>query len=165
MEAYYPDQKRYLFDSGIHCPLIVRIPEKYKHLWPAKSVGTTVDRIVSFVDMPKTWLSLTDVAIPDYMQGDIFLGKNKAPEKEFHFAFRGRMDGRNENARAVYDKEFVYIRNYMPYVQWMQYLDYLWKVKATEAWDNYVKEGKGTEAQRKFFFPKGYSGELYDLKK
>jgi arylsulfatase A-like enzyme len=156
--------KRYLFDSGIHCPLIVRIPEKYKHLRPAKSVGSTVDRIVSFVDMPKTWLSITDTDIPDYMQGDIFLGDQIEPEKEFHFAFRGRMDGRNENARAVYDKDFVYIRNYMPYVQWMQHLSYLWKAKGTVAWDKFVKEGKGNEAQRKFFFPKMHSEELYDLK-
>jgi arylsulfatase A-like enzyme len=156
--------KRYLFDSGIHCPLVVRIPEKYKHLYPAKATGSVVDRIVSFVDMPKTWLSLTGVDIPDYMQGTIFLGDQMEPEKEYHFAFRGRMDERFENARAVYDKDFVYIRNYMPYVQWMQPLSYLWKAKATEAWDNYVNEGKGTEAQRKFFFPKMFSEELYDLK-
>ncbi|MEP5913884.1 MAG: sulfatase, partial [Flavobacteriaceae bacterium] len=110
-----PRSKRYLFASGIHSPLIIRIPEKYKSLYPAKEVGTIVDRLVSFVDMPKTWLSITGAPVPNYMQGNIFLGKNTEPEQEYHFAYRGRMDEGNENARAVYDKEFVYIRNYMPY--------------------------------------------------
>ena len=53
-----PRSKRFLYSSGMHCPLVIRIPEKYKHLWPAEKPGMTVDRIVSFVDMPKTWLSL-----------------------------------------------------------------------------------------------------------
>ena len=29
-----PRSKRFLYNSGLHCPLIVRMPEKYKHLWP-----------------------------------------------------------------------------------------------------------------------------------
>ncbi len=159
-----PRSKRYLFSSGIHCPLIVRIPEKYKHLYPAKAPGSTVGRIVSFIDMPKTWLSLTGSEIPDYMQGDIFLGDDKDKAKEFHFAFRGRMDERNENARAVYDKRYVYIRNYMPYVPWMQYLEYLFRQKATTAWAEHVESGKATEVQSRFFSPKGFTEEFYDLK-
>ncbi len=57
--------KRFVYSSGIHCPLVVRIPEKWKHLYPAERPGMTVDRIVSFVDMPKTWLSLAGAEIPD----------------------------------------------------------------------------------------------------
>ena len=53
-----PRSKRFLYSSGVHCPLVVRIPEKWKHLWPDEEVGSTIDRLVSFVDMPKTWLSL-----------------------------------------------------------------------------------------------------------
>jgi arylsulfatase A-like enzyme len=160
-----PRSKRYLFESGLHCPLIIRIPERFKHLWPAEKPGTQVDRLVSFVDMPKTWLSLTGSNVPDYMQGNIFLGKQTEPEKEFHFAFRGRMDERCENARAVCDKEFLYIRNYMPYAPWMQHLDYLWKMKATVAWDNHVKSGKASEVEARFFAPKGWTEELYDMRK
>ena len=57
-----PRSKRFLYSSGVHCPLVIRIPEKYKHLWPAEKPGMTVDRLASFVDMPKTWL--TRAAIP-----------------------------------------------------------------------------------------------------
>ena len=69
-----PRSKRFLYSSGIHCPLVIRIPEKWKHLWPASRPGMTVDRLVSFVDMPKTWLSLVGAEIPSNFQGTIFIG-------------------------------------------------------------------------------------------
>lgn len=159
-----PRSKRFLFDSGIHCPLIIRIPEKYKHLWPADKPGMKVDRLVSFVDMPKTWLSITNSKVPDYMQGNIFLGPNTEPEKAFHHAFRGRMDERNDNVRAVRDKQFLYLKNYMPYAPYGQHLSYLWKMKATQAWDKYNKDGKTDAVTGRFFKPKAYTEELYDTK-
>ncbi|HKL21580.1 MAG TPA: sulfatase, partial [Tichowtungia sp.] len=158
-----PRSKRYLFESGLHCPLIIRIPEKYKALWPAEQPGSTVDRLVSFIDMPKTWLSITQSDVPGYMQGQIFLGPDTEMERPFHFAFRGRMDERIDNARAVCDKRYLYIRNYMPYAPWMQHLSYLWKMKATQAWDEQVQSGKTTEVQSRFFSPKGWTEELYDM--
>jgi len=155
--------KRFLFSSGIHAPLIIRIPEKYKYLWPKKKVGTKVERLVSFIDMPKTWLNITGSEVPDYMQGKIFLGKEKEKEAKYHFAFRGRMDERLDNARAVYTKDYLYIRNYMPYAPWMQELEYLWRAKATQAWAEHVKSGKANEIQSQYFYPKMYSEEFYDL--
>ena len=158
-----PRSKRYLHATGIHTPLIVRIPEKYKSLYPADAPGSTVDRIVSFIDMPTTFMSLCQVEIPAYMQGRIFLGNKKDPEREYHFSFRGRMDERAENARAVYDKEFVYIRNYMPFTPWMQHLDYLWKMKATEAWEDYAMTNADDIEKSKYFYPKVYTEEFYSL--
>ncbi len=157
-----PRSKRYLFESGLHAPLIIRIPEKFKALWPS-TPGSKIDRLVSFVDMPKTWLSLTGSNIADGMQGTVFLGDGIEPEPEFHVAFRGRMDERCDNARAVCDKRFLYIRNYMPYVPWMQHLNFLWKMKASEAWEAHVTSGRATEVQSRWFAPKGYTEELYDM--
>ncbi len=158
-----PRSKRFLFSSGIHCPLIIRIPEKYKDLWPAEKPGMTVDRIVSFIDMPATWLRITDTKIPAIMQGQAFLGTEPQPERAFHYAYRARMDERNENARAICDKQFLYIRNYMPYTPWMQPLNYLWKMKATQAWVEHVESGKASEIEARFFKPKGWTEELYDM--
>ena len=73
------------------------------------------------------------------------------------------MDERNENARAVCDKQYLYIRNYMPYVPWMQHLEYLWKMAATVAWEEHVKSGMASEVQARFFKPKEYTEELYDM--
>ena len=158
-----PRSKRFLFTGGIHCPLIIRIPEKYKDLWPAEKPGMTVDRIVSFIDMPATWLRITDTKIPTIMHGQAFLGAESRSERAFHYAYRTRMDERNENARAICDKQFLYIRNYMPYAPWMQPLNYLWKMKATQAWVEYVESGKASKVEARFFEPKGWTEELYDI--
>ena len=158
-----PRSKRFLFRSGLHCPLILRIPQAYRALWPADSPGSTVERMVGFVDMPKTWLSITGSAVPEPMQGRVFLGPDTEPERDVHLAFRGRMDERIDNARAVTDKRFLYIRNYMPYVPWMQKLTFLWNMKASGAWVQAVADGKADEIQSRLFFPKGQVEELYDM--
>ena len=159
-----PRSKRFLFDSGIHAPLIIRIPEKYKHLWPADKPGDTVDRLVSFVDMTKTWLSLTQSETPNYLQGRIFLGEKKETESPYHFAFRARMDERPDNQRAVRDKRFLYVKNYMPYMPWGQRLQYLWKMEATKAWDAHHTAGLTNALTGRFFSHKP-SEELYDTTK
>ena len=51
-----PRHKRLLLDSGMHVPLLIRFPEKYRHLAPA-APGKSLDRLVSFVDFPATVLS------------------------------------------------------------------------------------------------------------
>jgi N-sulfoglucosamine sulfohydrolase len=156
-----PRSKRFLYSSGVHCPLIVRIPEKYKHLWPAERPGTTVDRLVSFVDMPKTWLSLAGAKIPDTMQGTIFLGKGIEPEPQYHLSFRERADQRCDSVRMIRDKRYAYYKNYLPYAPAGQYLAYLWKIPAAPAWEQYHREGKTDAVTGRFFEPR-VSEEFYD---
>jgi len=154
--------KRFLFNSGTHCPLIIRIPEKFKHLRPAKP-GAQIDRLVSFVDMPKTWLNLCGAETPDYLQGKIFMGPDAEP-REYHVSYRGRMDERCDNVRAIRDKKLLYIRNYMPYAPWGQRLTYLWRMKATSAWEKHHRDGKTDEVTGRFFGTKPME-ELYDTTK
>ena len=156
-----PRSKRFLYSSGVHCPLVIRIPEKYKHLWPAEKPGMTVDRIVSFVDMPKTWLSLAGARIPDTMQGTIFLGKELEPEPQYHLSFRERADDRCDSVRMIRDKRYAYYKNYMPYAPAGQYLAYLWKIPAAPAWEQYYREGKSNAITGQFFEPR-VSEEFYD---
>ncbi len=157
-----PASKRFLTDSGTHCPLIIRIPEKFRHLWPAEQPGMTVDRLVSFVDMPKTWLSLAGAEVPEHMQGRIFLGPDQEPERTTHFAFRGRMDERYDSVRAVRDKRFLYLKNYMPYVPAGQRLNYLWQMVATQAWQAHHRAGLTDAITGRFFRPRPQVEELYD---
>ncbi|MDA7904618.1 hypothetical protein N9B45_02830 [bacterium] len=151
--------KRFLFNSGTHCPLVIRIPEKYKHLRPADP-GSKVNEIVSFVDMTKTWLNICSAETPDYLQGKVFLGPD-AESREYHVSFRGRMDERCDNVRAIRDGKLLYIRNYMPYAPWGQKLNYLWRMKATQAWDQHHREGKTDAVTGRFFGTKPME-ELYD---
>lgn len=157
-----PRSKRFLFNSGTHVPLIVRIPEKYKHLRPAATPGATVDRLVSFLDLPKTWLSLTGSEVPAVMQGLIFLGPQAEPEPTHVFSFRERMDERYDNQRAVRDKRYAYIRNYMPYVPWGQHQDYQWKMVASRAWEDAYRNHRTNEVTGRFFTRKPVE-ELYDM--
>jgi arylsulfatase A-like enzyme len=156
-----PRSKRFLYDSGVHAPLIVRIPERYKHLWPAATPGSTVDRLVSFIDMPKTWLSLAGADIPAHMQGRTFLGEKTEAEPECIFSYRDRMDERFDLQRAVRNKRFVYIKNFMPYVPQGQHLHYLWLMQATRSWEEAWKQGRTDALTGQFFRPKPVE-ELYD---
>jgi N-sulfoglucosamine sulfohydrolase len=72
--------KRYVYETGTHVPFIVRIPEKYKYLFPEKEPGSKVGRLISFVDLAPTLLSIAGIEIPDFMQGSAFLGKQKTED-------------------------------------------------------------------------------------
>ena len=156
-----PRSKRFLLDSGIHCPLVIRIPPAFQSLYPSDNPGDTVGRIVSFIDLPKTWISLADAAIPDVMQGRIFLGPHQEPSRAFAVAYRDRMDERYDAARAIRDERYLYIRHMMPYVPRGQYLAYLWRAPAAGAWQAHHREGKTNAITGRFFRPKP-TEELYD---
>ena len=158
-----PRSKRFLYESGIHTPLIIRIPEKFKHLWPADKPGERIKELVSFVDMPKTWLNITGSEIPKSMQGRVFLGNAKEAEQEYHFSFRGRMDERVDNERSVRNGRFTYIRNYMPFAPRGAMLNYLWKMPATQSWLAENKAGNTNEITSRFFKSKTHTEELYDV--
>jgi len=153
--------KRYVYESGTHIPFIVRIPEKYKYLFPEKKPGSKVDRLVSFVDLVPTLLSIAGIPIPEYLQGSAFLGKQKTEDPEYAFMFRGRMDERFDMCRAVRDKKFRYIRNYMPHRPYGQHLEYLWKAPSIRSWEQAYLKGECNEIQSVFWKAKP-AEELYD---
>lgn len=165
---YYSDHggvlgrsKRFMYESGLHVPLIIRFPEKYKHLAPG-GPGTTTDRMVTFVDFAPTILSLAGIQPPDYMQGKAFLGPMEKAADRYAFAVRGRMDERIDMMRSVRDKQFRYIRNYMPHKIYGQYLEYLWKAPSMPSWEAAWRSGTLNEKQSAFWKPKPPE-ELYDV--
>jgi N-sulfoglucosamine sulfohydrolase len=165
---YYSDHggvlgrsKRFMYESGLHVPLIIRFPEKYAHRAPGKP-GSTTDRIVTFVDFAPTILSLVNINPPAYMQGTAFLGQAAGEPRDYAFAFRGRMDERFDMVRSVRDKRYRYIRNYMPHKIYGQYLEYLWKAPSMGSWEQAFREGKLNTIQSAFWKPKP-SEELYDV--
>ncbi len=153
--------KRYVYESGTHVPFIVRIPEKYKHLYPAEKPGSEVNRLISFVDLVPTLLSLTGQEIPDYLQGNAFLGEQKTDDPEYAFMFRGRMDERYDMSRSARDSKYRYIRNYMPYRVYGQFLEYLWRAPSIQSWEAAYKAGECNEVQSRFWNTKP-AEELYD---
>lgn len=114
-----PRHKRALLDTGMHVPLLIRFPDKWKHLAPGPA-GSVTDRLVSFVDFPATVLNLAGVQLPDYFQGQPFLGDRLPPERRFAFGHRDRVDEAFDCARSVRGKRYLYIRNYMPHLSYHQ---------------------------------------------
>jgi N-sulfoglucosamine sulfohydrolase len=114
-----PRGKRVLHDSGLHVPLIVYFPEKWRHLAPAPA-GETSDRLVSFVDFAPTVLSLCGVQVPGHMQGIAFLGPADGNARRYVYGARDRVDEAFDLARSVRDDRWLYIRNFMPHLSWMQ---------------------------------------------
>lgn len=166
---YYSDHggvlgrsKRFVYESGLHVPLMIRFPEMYEPLAPG-AAGSSLDRIVSFVDFAPTVLSLANVDIPAYMQGEAFLGAQQVPPREYAFSFRGRMDERIDMSRSVRDQEYRYIRNYMPHKIYGQYLEYLWKAPSMASWEKLYREGRLNEVQARFWEAKPVE-ELYHVK-
>ncbi len=165
---YYSDHggvlgrsKRFMYESGLHIPLVIRFPKKYAHLAPGKP-GTRTDRIVSFLDFAPTLLSLAGADIPDYMQGKAFLGEQAAAPREYAHAFRGRMDERMDLVRGLRDKKYRYTRNYMPHKIYGQYIEYLWRAPSMKSWEAAYKAGTLNEVQRKFWETKPVE-ELFDV--
>ena len=151
-----PRAKRWMYDSGIHVPFIVRWPG---HVEP----NTATDRLVSFVDFAPTALSLAGVSIPGHMQGRAFLGGQAAPPREHVFSARDRMDERYDIIRAVRDKRFKYIRNYEPDRPYAQHLDYPEGWPVMQEMRRVHEAGQLTQEQKLFFRDTKPLEELYDL--
>ncbi len=158
-----PRSKRWPYNSGLNVPLIVSIPQKFKHLAPKDYVpGGKSDRLVGFVDLGPTVISLAGIRPPAHMQGHAFMGKYEAPEQPYLFGFRGRMDERYDMVRAVRDKRYVYLRHYMPHKVYGQHVAYMFQTPTTQVWKRLYDQGKLTPEQSLFWQTKP-AEELYDL--
>jgi uncharacterized sulfatase len=162
-----PRAKRWVYDSGSHVPLIIRVPEKWRKLAmpnnpDALKPGTVNDDLIGFVDFAPTMLSLTGVEVPKHMPGRAFLGRQKAPLREYVLAARDRMDEAYDLIRSVRDKRFQYIRNFMWHVPRSQDIDYMNQMPTMREMRRLHAEGKLQGPQRQFFEPTKPVEELYD---
>ncbi len=155
--------KRFVFESGLRIPLVVRIPEKFRT--PATPLaGSRAEQLVDFTDFAPTVLSLAGIAPPGYLQGHAFLGKHSAAPRAQVFNFRGRMDEGIDLVRSIRNKKYRYVKNFMPHRPYGQHIEFLWMAGSIRAWEQDYKDGKLNELQSRFFKPKP-SEELYDIEK
>lgn len=161
--AGMPRSKRWPYNSGLSVPLIVYIPPKFKHLAAADyEAGGQSERLVGFIDLPATLLSLCGVQPPEHFQGHAFLGAHQAPPQPFAYGFRGRMDERYDMVRVVRDQRFIYIRNYMPHKIYGQFIAYMFQTPTTQVWKSLYDQGK-LSPPKTFFWETKPAEELYDL--
>lgn len=104
----FPRDKTTLYDSGIRTPWIVRWPKVVKP-------GSTCARIVSTVDIAKTFLKLGGIDNPGQtFEGVDFsplLTNPEKPIREYVFAEKNWHDF-EDHVRAVRNERYKYIRNY-----------------------------------------------------
>jgi len=163
-----PRAKRWIYDSGLRVPLIVRVPEKYRRLAggnasDAAAPGSVRHDLVSFVDFAPTMLALAGVDEPSYFQGQAFLGRGKAPPRQHIFAARDRMDEAFDLIRAVRDDRWKYIRNFMPHLPRSQDIEYMNEMPTMKEMRRLHAEGKLAGAERQYFEDAKPVEELYDL--
>ncbi len=159
-----PRNKRWPCNSGLQVPMVVYFPPKWKHLAPKEyGAGVKSDRLVSFVDLAPTLLSIIGVQPPEWMQGHAFAGKFQTEPQPFVYGFRGRMDERYDCVRSVTDGRFVYLRNYMPHLSQGQHVTYQFETPSTRVWRQLYDAGKLTPEQSIFWKVPKDPEELYDL--
>ena len=117
-----PRAKRWLYDSGTHIPLIIRVPEKFQKSLDTPSLAAD-NQLISAVDFAPTVLNIAGIDPPTYLQGRAFLGLRLSTPREFVYGARDRMDERYDIIRTVRDKRFRYIRNFEPLKPYYQYMN------------------------------------------
>jgi uncharacterized sulfatase len=162
--AGMPRSKRFPYNSGLQVGLVVYVPPKYQSLVPPelRQPGSESTRLVSFVDLAPTLLSIVGVKPPAWMEGRAFLGSYIAPGPEALFGFRGRMDERYDLMRTARDQRYVYVRNYMPHRPYGQHVDYMFVTNTTAVWKKMFDSGELKPPQT-YFWESKPTEELYDL--
>ena len=158
-----PRNKRWPYNSGLHVPLIVHVPDALKALAPeGYAAGAASNQLVSFVDFAPTMLSICGITPPPHFHGHAFMGAHAAPAQPFTYGFRGRMDERNDLVRVVRDQRYIYIRNYNPHKIYGQYIQYMFQTPTTRRWHELYTQGK-LQPPQTFFWETKPAEELYDL--
>jgi arylsulfatase A-like enzyme len=152
-----PRGKRWLYDSGLNIPLIIKFPGKQK-------AGTIDSRLISSIDLGPTVLSLAGVPVPAHMQGIPFLGEQTGAPRDAVFAARDRVDESYDMIRSVRTNKYLYVRNYYPNEPFPIWVPYLSKMPIYQEMLRLDAEGKLTGAQKSWFSYTRPPEELYDVK-
>jgi uncharacterized sulfatase len=156
-----PRHKRWVHDSGLHVPLVIRFPEKYQHLAPGRP-GSTSDRMVVFADFGPTVLSLVGLPVPEYAHGRAFLGPQAGPPRDFVVGVRDRVDEVYEMSRSIRDGRYRYIRNFMPHRPRMQHSDFSERTPTRKELRRLAAAGELKGAVKDFMSSTKPIEELYD---
>lgn len=161
-----PRGKGYAYESGIHIPLVVRVPENWKHL-VAHERGERVGGMVSFVDFGPTLLRLAGVDVPEGVDGRPFLGEGVTQEalaeRDEVFGYADRFDEKIDLVRTLRKGPYKYVRSYWP--QTFDGLEnaYRYRMAAYREWRELYRAGKLNAVQAQFFRPRRAEA-LYDLR-
>lgn len=159
-----PRGKRYLEQTGVKVPFIVRIPGKFRSVSPFKP-GQRVTEPVSFVDLAPTLLSLAGLDVPAQMQGRPYLGAKRVEPAadEMEFLYADRFDELYGMRRGLTDGKWKYIRNFNPDFPTAPYSYYQFGQPGWTAYQKAFEAGKLSGFHKALWEAPGSAEQLYDL--
>ena len=146
--------KQFLYEDGIHVPLIVR--------GPGVKAGTIREDLVEHIDIAAASLDLAGIKMPAYMQGRPIFSPGYEP-REYIFAARDRCDETVERMRCVRTDRYKYIRNFYPHRSHTQPNRYKDGKKIMVTMRELFAAGKLDTHQARQFLACRPVEELYDL--
>lgn len=159
-----PGSKGYLYETGLHIPLVVYIPKNYRHLTDQKP-GSRNKGFVSFIDFAPTVLHLAGIKVPAQMDGNTFLGKNlrrNVEKRDETLGYADRFDEKYETVRSLRKGKWKYIRSFQPYYPDALHNNYRYKMAAFSEWRDLYYQNKLDSMQARFFSVKPVE-MLFDL--
>ena len=149
-----PRSKGYIYESGLHVPLVVHVPEKHRQL-VAQQPGTRQDGFVRFIDFAPTVLHLAGVEVPEAMDGRPFLGPGvtleEVEKRDEAFGHADRFDEKYDFCRSLRKGKYKYIRNYHSYYPDGMQNNYRYRMLAYAEWRELSRAGKLNAEQDQFF--------------
>jgi arylsulfatase A-like enzyme len=152
-----PRGKRWLYDSGLNIPLIIKWPDRNR-------AGQIDDRLISSIDLGPTVLSLAGIPVPAHMQGIPFLGDQAGNPRDAVFAARDRVDESYDMIRSVRTSNYLYVRNYYPNEPFPIWVPYLSNMPIYKEMLRLDAEGRLTGPQKNWMAYSRPPEELYDVK-
>ena len=151
--------KQFLYDGGLHVPLIIANFTKNNKNIPA---GMVNNDLISGLDLGTSSLALVGIQIPEYMEGKNMF--DNSDKREYVISTRDRCDFTIDRIRSVRSKDFKYIRNFMtdrPYTQ-PTYMD-VDGIEFVQVMHKLHADKKLNPTQDRFMSDERPSEELYDL--
>ena len=147
--------KQFLYDEGIHVPLLVHLPGK-------RLGGTVRSDLVTQIDIAATSLAMAGITVPGHVQGVDVFHPGYQPRKMI-FSARDRCDETVEIQRCVRTSRYKYIRNFLPHLPHLQPNQYKDGKTIIQTIRSLYAAEKLNELQSQVLTTPRPAEELYDL--
>ncbi len=155
----FPRHKRALYDTGVKVPMIIKLPG-------GEMAGSHDNRLISFIDLAPSVLSLAGIEPPKVMQGKAQFGEFEVDRKpKFTFHSSDRFDELYDRLRAVRSKRYKYIKNFDTNISHAMPVAYREQMPMMRELRKLYAKGELNEKQALWLRPNKPDEELYDLQK
>lgn len=158
-----PRAKLHLYQAGLHVPLIIRIPPKFRGR-ASPPPGSVVSNLVTLMDIGPTILSLAGIRPPPGLHGRAVLGPYASPPPPYIAAHRDRIESVAYCSRSLYDGRWRYIRNFRPDIEPHAPMFYHEEDPALREMRALYHNGSFCGPAAAWLAPTGVPEELYDTR-